>query len=673
MIASDPTAQAGVSAKWYAEPKGDAHTTLVPVFRMVREESEWRVDADEYHAGLYCSSDKPGIRGRSQRGCEYGPATMPYNVTRQAVDTLTAKIGQHRNLPEVLTNRGSWKDQKRAKKQTQFIEGEFYRQRIFEKHAKTILRDAQIFGRGALKVWTEGRRIKTERTFPWELYADEWDARYGSPRNLYHCRSVDKGVLLEQYARTESGGWKGKVRDAIDGAGRFDLHYDMVNSGSGCTVDRVDIIEAWHLCDRPEEHEQAEDLDREPEEEGARDEEEQPTEAPVDQGDQPRKHKCTGRHVVVTTAGTLIDEPWEYDYFPYVVLSYNDALVGTWGHGLVEQLEGYQYEINMATERLSEMYRLSGVMVATPDGAKVHDSQFVNGIHVMRHANGGVPQVLQLDLVNEHVRQRPRELTQDALNESGMSQMSVQSQKPAGITAGIALQTLDDIETERFMIFGRAYEDWCLELGRRFLDCAKQIAAAYGDYAVSVPMKGGLVKLRWSDVWIDGVELRMESTSLLSKQIGGKLDKLMMLWESGKITDFTFYRLLDDPDLQAELDLETADKLVVDEILQRMLDAEEEEGEAAYFAPSAYQDYAWAAKRAQQRYNRGFLDGAPEFNLELLQRYMKQCQQEMEKLAPPAAPGAPQVPAGSNAQAAPLAPAPQATPLPPIPGLMQAA
>jgi hypothetical protein len=648
---------------------------------MVREESEWRVDSDEYHAGLYCASDRPGIRGNSQRGCEYGPATMPYNVCRQAVDTLTAKIGQHRNLPEVLTTRGSWKDQKRAKKQTQFLEGEFYRQRIFEKHMKVILRDAQIFGRGALKVWTEGRRIKTERAFPWELYADEWDARYGSPRNLYHCRSIDKGVLLEQYARTESGGWKSTVRDAIEGAGRFDLHYDMMNGGGGCTVARVDIIEAWHLCDRPEEHVQAEDIDREEEEEGHRDDEDEPATAePADQGEQPRKHKCTGRHVVVTTAGTLIDEPWEYDYFPYVVLAYNDAIVGCWGHGLVEQLEGYQYEINMSTERLAEMYRLSGVFVATPDGAKVHDSEFMNGIHVMRHANGGKPEVLQLDLVNEHFRQRPRELTQDALNESGLSQMSVQSQKPAGITAGIALQTLDDIETERFMIFGRASEDWCLELGRRFLDCAKQIAEAYGDHAVTVPMKGGLVRLRWSDVYIEGVELKMESRSLLSTQIGGKLDKLMMLWESGKITDFTFYRLLDDPDLQAELDLETADKLVVDEILQRMLDAEEEEGEAAFFAPSAYQDYAWSAKRAQQRYNRAWLDGAPEFNLDLLQRYMKQCQVEMQKLAPPPAPGAPAMPA-SGASTGPLAPAPgspmpaapQAPPLPPIPGMAQAA
>lgn len=678
MPTADPST--GVNAKWHAEPKGTVHTSLVPVYRMVREQSEWRIDADEYHAGLYCAADRPGVRGRSQKGYEYGPATLPYNVCRAAVDTLQAKIAKQRPLPEVLTNKGSWKEQKRAKKQTQFLEGEFYRQRIFEQKAKMIVRDAEIFGRGLLKVWVEGKRIKTERALPWEVFDDEWDAKHGSPRNRFHCRSMDKGVLLEQFARTKNGGWSSTIADAIHGAGRFDnsMHWD---STGGCTVDRVDIIEAWHLCDRPEEHEQGEDLDREPEEEGHRDEDEEPTGEPRDQGEQPKTHKCNGRHVVITTAGTLIDEPWEFNYFPYVSLVYNDAIVGSdlHGHGLVEQLEGYQYEINQSSERLSEMFHLSGVHIMVPDTAKIHDQQIRNGITITRHAAGGTLNVQQMDLVNEHVRARPRELTQDALNDAGLSQMSVQSQKPAGITAGIALQTLDDVETERFMIFGRAYESWCLELGRRFLDCAKMIADAYGDYAVSVPMKGGLVKLRWTDVYVEGVELRVFPTSLLPQQIGARLEKLMMLWETQVIDRSTFLRHLDAPDMQAELDLETADKLVIDEIIEKMLDAEEEEGEAAYFAPSAYQDFTWAQKRAQQKYNRAWLDGAPEYNLELIRRYMKDCGEELKKLNPGPAPmpaantnAAPGVTGGMPASN-PLPSAPTAPELGPIPGLPTAA
>lgn len=628
-------------ADWHTEPKGECHTVLATVFRTVKEECAWRVDADEYHLGLYCASDRPGVKGNSRRSYEYGPATLPYNVCRSAVDTLQAKVAKHRPLPQVLTQRGNWKAQKRARRMQQFLEGEFYRQRIFEKHASAIVRDALIFGRGALKVWTEGRRIKVERAHPWELFADEWDARYGSPRNLYHCRSVDKGVLLEAFARTESGGWKSSAREAIETAGRFDLDDDWAENG-GSTVDRVDIIEAWHLCDRPEEHEKAED-DADPSDE----EPDSPSGEPRAQGQQPRRHKCNGRHVVVTSAGTLVDEPWEYDYFPFAVLNYNEAVVGVWGHGLVEQLEGYQVSINEASERLGDMYHLSGVHILVPDNGNIKDQQIRNGITVTRHAAGGQPQVQHMDLVNEHYRARPRELTEDALNDAGLSQMSVQSEKPAGINSGIGLQTLDDIETERFMIFGRAYETWALEVGRRFFDCAKMVAEAYGDHSVSVPMKGGILKLRWTDVYVDGIELRAFPTSLLPQQPAARMDRLMLLWERQVIDRDTFVRHMEAPDMAGEMDLETAAKLVVDEMIDKMLEAEEEEGAAAYLAPTAYQPFDWAAKRAQQKLNDAILKGLPEFNRDLLMQFIEHCQHELDKLAPPPAPAAPMPNAGA--------------------------
>lgn len=660
-------------ADWWSEPKDQVHLILSGVFRTIRDECEWRVDADEYHLGLYCMADKHGVRGISQRNCEYGPTTLPYNLCRSAVDTLRAKIAKQRPLPQVLTQRGNWKNQKRARKMTQFLEGEFYRQRIYEEKAPRIVRDALVFGRGVLKVWTEGRRIKTERRHPWELFVDEWDARYGAPRNIYDCRSIDKGVALEAFARTSSGGWNQRIKQAIDEAGRFDLDDSWQRDGS-CTVDRIDVIESYHLCDRPEEHERGEDI----EEDNADDEEsdDDPKGEPRAQGEQPRKHKCTGRHVIVTTAGTLVDEPWEYDYFPYCVLDYNDAVVGAWGHGLVEQLEGYQFEINMSSERLSEMYHLSGVHIFIPDNAKVLDQQVRNGIHQLRHAPGGKPEVHQMDLVNEHVRARPRELTEDGLNDVGLSQMSVQSQKPAGITSGVALQTLDDVETERFLIFGRAYEAWNVDLGRKLIDCAKQVAAAYGDHAVTVPMKGGFLKLRWTDVYVEGVELRAFSGALLPTQPAARLERLIFLWEKQAIDLDTFFRQLDAPDLQGELDLVTSAKVVIDEALDRMLEAEEEDATDAYIAPTAYQPLDWAAQRANQKYNRALLDGAPEWNLEMLQRYIRHCEHEQNRMtaantnAAPPMPGAgappPVDPMAVPPPAAPMAPPPM--PAPPMPG-----
>jgi hypothetical protein len=118
-----------------------------------------------------------------------------------------------------------------------------------------------------------------------------------------------------------------------------------------------------------------------------------------------------------------------------------------------------------------------------------------------------------------------------------------------------------------------------------------------------------------------------------------------MMFEAQVIDRATFLRHLEAPDLQAEMDLETADKLVIDEMIERMLFADEEEGESAYMPPTAYQPFDWAAKRAQQKLNRALLDGADDYNLDMLRRYIKHCDQQATKLAaanaPPPAMGAP--------------------------------
>lgn len=618
------------SADWPRET--NPHAALVAVFQTVREESDWRLDADELHLGHYKQSERYGVRGISLRGAPYQAATLPYNVCRSAVDTLQSKVAKHRPLPQVRPTCGGWREKKRARKMGQFLSGEFYRQRVYEKHGPMIVRDALIFGRGALRIWVEGKRIKTERCLPWELFTDEWDSRYGSPRNMYQARSLDQGVALETFARTESGGWSQNIKRAIEEAGRFSGRMGEDSGFTGSTVKRIDVVEAWHLCDRPEEHERGEDVDDRDDAED--DEKDTGTGKPRGQGQQPRKHTCTGRHVVFTTAGVLLDEPWEYDYFPFAILGYNEAITGCWATGLIEQLEGYQYEINQSAERLSEMFRLSGVHVTVPDNSKISYQDIRNGINILGHAPGGELKVHQMDLVNEHVRARPRELTEDALNDAGLSQMSVQSQAPANLESGRAIQTMDDIESERFMIFGRAYGTWNVEVARRMVDCAKLIAETCGDHAVSVPMRGGMLKLRWNDVWIEGIDISIDPTSVLPTLLPGRIDQLMAMWEAQQIDLHTFLTNLEATDLQGEILTKIAPKVVVDEMLERMIYAEEDEGEEAYMPPTAYQPFEWAAQRAQDRYNRALLDGAPEFNLDMLQRYIKHCQVEKDKLTP---------------------------------------
>lgn len=586
------------SARWWAEPKGEAADCLIRVFRTVKDASGWRTDADEFHAGLYAGGIATvGVKGSPAANYEYGPNCLPYNIARSATDTLVAKIAQHRPLPQVLTQRGNWRQQKRAKKLTQFIEGEFYRQRIFEQKAKLIVRDAAIFGRGILAIYDDGEEIVTERVLPWELYWDEWDARYGAPMTCYHFRTADREVLKERFGRTDGGGWKRSVVDAIVDAGQITSDISNEVDDGTKTVDRVEFVEAYRL--------------------------------PARKGEK-------GRHIVATSAGTLLDEEWDSERFPYAILFYNDPLTGMHGQGLVEQLEGYQYEINTMAQKVSDSHHLlGGAWVLVPQGSDIIETHLQNGLGtVVRHKPGLPPQVVQPNPVHPQTYQRLRDLPTDALNDVGISQMSAQSKKPGGITAAVALQTLDDIETERFIIFGRSYEAWCLDVARMLIGCVKRIAEREGEYAVNVPMKGGLLDLSWTDVEIDGFELRVFSTSLLPQQPAARLERLEAYFNSQVIDRETFLKLLDGLDLQHEFDLTLAPTMAVEERLEKMMEAEDDADEhEAYLAPSDYMPLQWAATRAQQYLDKGDVDGMPEIVKSLLRRFILEIE---AKLNPPA-------------------------------------
>lgn len=616
------------SSRWWSEPKGEASDCLIRVFRTVRDASQWRVDADEYHAGLYAGGVAAvGVKGLPSRDYTYGPCVLPYNIARSATDTLVAKIAQHRPLPQVLTQKGNWRQQKRAKKLTQFIEGEFYRQKIFEQKAKTIVRDAAIFGRGILAIYDDGDEIVTERVFPWELFFDEWDARYGQPQTAYHFRTADREVLKERFARADGGGWKRKVLDAIEDATRITSESPDGQDDGTRTVDRVEFVEAYRL---------------------------------------PARKGGKGRHIVATSAGTLVDEEWEQPNFPYAILFYNDPLTGMHGQGLVEQLEGYQYEINTMAQKVSDSHHLlGGAWVLVPQGSDIIETHLQNGLGtVIRHKPGLPPQVVQPNPVHPQTYQRLRDLPTDALNDVGISQMSAQSKKPGGITAAVALQTLDDIETERFIVFGRAYEAWCLDVARQLVECVKRIAEREGEYAVSVPMKGGLLDLSWRDVEIDGFELRVFSTSLLPQQPAARLERLEAYFNSQLIDRETFMKLMDGLDLQAEFEMQLAPTMAVEERLEFMMSVDEDAAEdEVYKAPSPYMPLPWAATRAQQYLDKGDVEGMPENVKALLRRFLLEIE-AMQNPPPPEPTDA--MLAGGGAMPPPPPGGPAPAPMPPM-------
>jgi hypothetical protein len=200
----------------------------------------------------------------------------------------------------------------------------------------------------------------------------------------------------------------------------------------------------------------------------------------------------------------------------------------------------------------------------------------------------------------------------------GVSQLSAQALKPAGLTAGVALETYDDIETERFAMQARGYEDWHVDIASLLMD----EIADNGDSDLEVKYlssdhSGVLTAVKWADVAVerDSYVLQCFPTSSLPSRPEGKMQRVKELTEAGYIQPRDAMKLLDFPDLTAYQQRNSSPQDAVDHQIEHMLETDEQ------LAPEPTFDIAYAFLRANQELNAGTMNEMPETKRDLLRNY----------------------------------------------------
>jgi hypothetical protein len=564
---------------------------------------------------------------------EYEPTSLARNIARSAVDTYVAKVFKHRPLPEILANKGNWRDQRRAKKMTQLVEGEFDRHKIFKRWARAIGRDSGVWGRGLLKIDLEhedSKNIRCERVLPEELWVDEADAKHGNPRNLYYITDADVGCMIEAFAEDDD-----ELAQKIEDAGVHDSKTNMRDIQIR-TVDRVRVVESWHLCDNEDAHASIE----------------------------PTEHECKGRHIVAVRGVTLVDEVWHFNRFPFAPLNYLEPLKGYWGTGLCEQLEGYHHEQNLMSEKVSDgHYYVGGGILYLENSGDVVEEDITNSsrVKILRGAPGGAPKFFNPEPVHPQTYQYLCDIGPDALNEVGMTEMAATGGKEPGLTAAVAINAVDDIQSERLGMQGYGYAEWCCNVAELFLMWIRHIAKKHGDYTARVPLKGGIIELNWKDVAIDSYVVQVRNSALMRLSPAARRQMAQDMFDRGLLDGLSYMQAIESADIGAEIDTRTAMRLLTDEQIESMLDAEDPSDPNAYKMPSPYtNDFAWSKQRAQHRLAEAMSAGCDEANLDLVRDFILDCE-KMEATAAGAAPAAP-LPMGPTAP--PMGAGPGVPPLP---------
>lgn len=598
---SNPATNAA-DLRWWKRNKGAVHEAIGPILARLKSQQAWRRQAYEYWARQYAGpqvSNFTALSAGSPTASTFKANPLAFNVIASVCNTVQAKIAKNRPLPKFITNGGDWSQQRKAKMLSKFVEGEFDRCGVWSLDPLMVLH-ACVFGEGVLKVYRDDERIHVEPEFPWRVFVDEQEAQYGmrSVRSCYQRKPVDRLVLAEMFPEHSTFILKEASNRAED---------EDWGSLTDAVADQLVVTECWHL--------------------------------------RSGKNAKDGRHAIIIEGRTLEVSDWPYDYFPFVWLRRNEPIIGVHAQGFAEALTGIQREINFVARRIQEAhYRMGGSHWAVENSSKVVAQSLNNGQANILRFTGTPPVPNHVPPFHPQTYDYLQSLIPKAFEMVGVSLMSAQARKPAGLNSGVALQEFNDTESEGFAVFAKMFEQAHVDVTKIMVDLLRELVAINPDYAVQIRGKRFLKKIQFAHVDLDPEEYIVECmpANMLGHTIAGRLDKIQALIAGGLISDpKEARRLLAFPDLERSNDLADSSHETVEEILDRMLD------EGFYQSPEPHMDLIDALYTAQQTYLQARTDGAPEEVLDLVREFMLSTKDMLDRQAaanaPPAELGAPGV------------------------------
>lgn len=505
------------------------------------------------------------------------------NVVQSMIDTVTSKITKNKPKPTFLTEGGDFTQQRKAKKLSQFVLGQFDSMDFYDKAAQAFL-DSCIFGTGAIKLFKENNEVKAERVFIDEITVDDRESIYGEPRQMHQSKYIHKDMLKEMFP---------------DDVGAIDMiaseQGETYSSTTQAAPDMILVRESWHLKSGP--------------------------------------NATDGKHAITIKSHTLLEEQYDKDYFPFVFWRWGLRQLGFFGQGLAEQLQGLQLEINKILRTIQvSMHLVSVPKLFVEASSKIVDAHLDNRIGSIIKFAGVKPEPGQLGVIPAELFAHLDRLYARAYEIAGVSQLSATSQKPQGLDSGKAIREFNDLETERFMSVAQRYEKTFIKAVPIIIDLIKEIdedLKEEGGYKVKVKGKKFLQTIKWKEVSLDEDKYSMTCfpTSALSATPAGRLAEVQELIQAGFVGREDAMKLLDFPDLQAFYNFETAPGEDIDMVIEKIVD------ESEYMTPEPYQDLAYGIQKMQKAYLLFRSQNCPEPKLEMFRRWIEDARALLERAA----------------------------------------
>lgn len=596
---------------WIQEPK-DLYKAVDAVMTTLDNAQTVRRLQNIQFARLYGNYDSLGFPSANlSRQAPGTGVTNPVslNIIQSVIDAVAAKIAKDQpKVSFVTTGADDYFLKLRAAKLTKYMIGLFKEAKVYE-NAEKIFRDACVYGTGFLKLFEEDGELKSEWCPVEEFRVDFMDGLKQKPRSIHQIRLVPRDALIIKFPEYQ------KEIESTQSAlqGKIALQ---------STVDMIKVVESWHL----------------------------PT----------TKKSGDGMHCITIDNSTLFHEEYTKNYFPIVAFRWYDQAAGYFGRSVTEEIRSLQLEINKIMRVIQQSQELVAIpIIFVPnEGQIAEDVLASNAIaRLVPYSGGQPPQIVAPQAVSPELYTYLNSLIQWAFQMVGLSQTSASGMKPSGVNSAVAIREVSDIETGRFAMAAMRWEQFFVEVARILVDMSRDLYADNPELAVTVAERKILREIRWKDVDLEDhpFDIQTFPTSQLPDTPAGRIQTITEYVQNNWISKERAMELLNlDPDLESEVNLQTASLRLTEKWLSEMV----EDGTVHH--PEPFMNLELAQQVSQGVYNQLLHDNCPEDRLELVRSFIMEVVDMLNPPPPPPPPGGPEMmgPPGAPPPMGPEAPPP---------------
>lgn len=270
---------------------------------------------------------------------------------------------------------------------------------------------------------------------------------------------------------------------------------------------------------------------------------------------------------------------YEPDVLPYVSVSYCDPVFGRKTTSIVEELNGIQTQIDMINQKIAAaaqltpanaVYVLEGSSMSSETlsnrTGEVYEIKLPPGMNSLpiQQVNPAPFDPMWQTMLDYYVKQ--------AFESIGLSQLSATGKKPAGVDSGIALSTLEDVESDRFETQLNAFI-------KLYTNIAKMYINVLPSNTDIIPVSENTSSLKWKDLLKEQglFKIQYSAATFLSKQPSEKIKQISQMSQAGLIGVEKIAELLDNPDLEDAYSFAQAVHNACNKVIESTIEGEDVE------------------------------------------------------------------------------------------------